>query len=132
MTAIAHSADRYLHIGTVEDRLRLAHPETTAGTHREQEFAPAQERLLIEENPFSPAKTSEPRASMASCSACLRRGFERDTLQVLVTGVENRTLGPMLVNRDEGHGVGFVGARAERHHAQLHRRRPRHARRRPM
>ena len=110
VTSIAHSTDRYLHIGAVEDRLRLAHPETTAGTTVEREFAPAQERLLIEENPFSPAKTSDTARTHGELFSVLRRGFERETLQVLVTGVENRTLGPMLVNRDEGHGVGFVGA----------------------
>ena len=110
VTAIAHSADRYLHIGTVEDRLRLAHPETTAGVAVTKEFAPAAERMLIEENPFSPAKTSDTARTHGELFSVLRRGFERETLQVLVTGVENRTLGPMLVNRDEGHGVGFVGA----------------------
>ena len=40
----------------------------------------------------------------------LRRGFDRQTLEVKITGVESRTVGPMLVNRDEGHGVGYSGA----------------------
>jgi hypothetical protein len=108
--SIAHSTDRYLHIGTVEDRLRLAHPEIVSGKPVEREFAPAQERLLIEENPFSAVKTGDVARQHGELFSVLRRGFERETLQVLVTGVENRTVGPMLVNRDEGRGVGFVGA----------------------
>jgi hypothetical protein len=30
-------------------------------------------------------------------------------LQVRFTGKENKTIGPMIVNRDEGHGVGYAG-----------------------
>src|SRR5262249_15414195 len=39
-----------------------------------------------------------------------RKGFERAILQVRVTGLEDKTVGPMVVNRDEGHGVGFSQA----------------------
>jgi hypothetical protein len=108
--SIAHSSDRYLHSATVEDRLRLAHPEIADGTTVQREFAPARERLLVEENPLSAVKTGDVGRKHGELFSVLRRGFERETLQVLVTGVEHRTLGPMLVNRDEGHGVGFLGA----------------------
>src|SRR4029079_4010714 len=42
----------------------------------------------------------------------VRRGFERALLQVRITGMGEATpltFGPLLVNRDEGHGVGFDG-----------------------
>ncbi len=39
-----------------------------------------------------------------------RRGFGRSLLQIHVTGIGNRTIGPMLVNRDEGLGIGFAGS----------------------
>jgi hypothetical protein len=108
--SIAHSGDRYLHTAAVEDRLRLAFPKTEGTQTVEQEFAPAQERLLIEENPLTPATTGNVARKHGELFSVLRRGFERQTLSVHVTGVENRTVGPMLVNRDEGHGVGFSGA----------------------
>jgi hypothetical protein len=92
---VGHSADRYLHTAEVQDRLRL-------GT-----LAPSTERLLIEENPLTPAQTGDIGRKHAELFSVLRRGFDRQTLEVKITGVENRTVGPMLVNRDEGHGVGF-------------------------
>lgn len=108
--SIAHSSDRYLHSAVVVDRLRLSFPAVVNGKPIEREFAPAEEHLLIEENPFVPARTGDAGRKHGELFSVLRRGFERATLQVLITGVENRTVGPMLVNRDEGHGVGFIGA----------------------
>lgn len=110
VTSIAHSSDRYLHSAVVEDRLRLARPTTVDSEPAPADFAPADERLLVEENPLVPAKTDDAGRKHGELFSVLRRGFERATLQVLIAGVENRTVGPMLVNRDEGHGVGFFGA----------------------
>ena len=109
VTSFSHSGDRYLHIAQVQDRLRLTRPRTVDGRTVDEEFAPAPERLLIEENPLTPAKTGEIARTHRELFSVLRRGFERETLEVRITGVENRTVGPMLVNRDEGHGVGFTG-----------------------
>jgi hypothetical protein len=39
----------------------------------------------------------------------VRRGFGREILQIEVAGLGGGTFGPMLVNRDEGRGVGFFG-----------------------
>ena len=108
--SVAHSSDRYLHTAVVEDRLRLAFPTVVNGKPAEQVFAPVEEHLLIEENPLVPVRTGDAGRKHGELFSVLRRGFERATLQVLVTGVENRTIGPMLVNRDEGHGVGFIDA----------------------
>jgi hypothetical protein len=76
----------------------------------EQDIAPAAEELLLEENPLTQAKTGDVGRKHAELFSVLRRGFETATIEVRVTGVENRTVGPMLVNRDEGRGVGFSGA----------------------
>jgi len=108
--SVVHSSDRYLHSAVVEDRLRLAFPAVVNGKPAEQEFALAEEHLLVEENPLVPARTGDAGRKHGELFSVPRRGFERATLQVMVTGVVNRTVGPMLVNRDEGHGVGFTGA----------------------
>ncbi len=108
--SVLHSEDRYLHLAQVEDRLRLRHPEAPEASSAERELAPAVEHLLLEENPLTPTKTGDVARRHGECFSVLRRGFERETLRVLVTGVENRSHGPMLVNRDEGHGVGFIGS----------------------
>jgi hypothetical protein len=96
--SVAHSVDRYLHTAQVQDRFRLA------------DLAPAKEHLLVEENPLTPAQTGDIGRKNAELFSVLRRGFDRQTLEVKITGVESRTVGPMLVNRDEGHGVGYSGA----------------------
>ena len=110
IAAVQHSPDRYLHVADVVDRLRIAHPQEADGKAVRREFDPAEERLLVEENPLSPVRTSDEGRKHGDLFSILRRGFERETLRVIITGVEQRTLGPVLVNRDEGHGVGFVGA----------------------
>jgi hypothetical protein len=108
--ALVHDQDRYLHAARVRDRLRLRHPASGSSAPREQEFVPADEQLLVEENPHTLVVTGDQARKHAELFSVLRRGFERETLGVRITGVEERTRGPMLVNRDEGHGVGFSGA----------------------
>ena len=113
---VANSADRYWHVATVADSLRLAHavpntaPNAPAGSEIDQPLPPADELLGIEENPlWRDATDSAPRAH-AELFTVTRRGFERALLQVRITGEADHSIGPMLVNRDEGHGVGFNGA----------------------
>ena len=113
---VLHSADRYWHAASVADSLRLAHavpntaPNAPAGSEIDQALAPADELLGIEENPlWRDATDSAPRAH-AELFTVTRRGFERALLQVRITGEAGHSIGPMLVNRDEGHGVGFNGA----------------------
>jgi hypothetical protein len=112
---IEHSDDRYWHAAVVHDRLRLARPVLEPGTPDQpdrvtsQPFAPAEEVIGIEENPLWRFETDKVGRRHGELFSVLRRGFERALLQVRVTGQEGRTIGPMLVNRDEGRGVGFAG-----------------------
>jgi hypothetical protein len=92
---IVHSEDRFWHAAVVSDRLRVGG------------LAPARELLGIEENPLFRFETDQSGRKNGELSSLLRRGFERAILQVRVTGKENLTVGPMVVNRDEGHGVGY-------------------------
>lgn len=94
---VVHSADRYWHAARVTDRLRLS------------ALIPAEELLGIEENPLWRDATDHTPRSHADLFTVLRRGFERALLQVTITGSGSRTVHPMLVNRDEGHGIGFAG-----------------------
>jgi len=95
---IVHSEDRFWHAAEVSDRLRLGG------------LAPARELLGIEENPLFRFETDQSGRKDGELFSTLRRGFERALLQVRVTGKEILTVGPMVVNRDEGHGVGYSGA----------------------
>ncbi|HEU0077746.1 MAG TPA: hypothetical protein VFQ76_08880, partial [Longimicrobiaceae bacterium] len=65
--------------------------------------------LGIEENPLR-REGGEPRDWRSGESVpVLRRGFGRVMLRASVTGVGSHTVGPMLVNRDEGHGIAWAG-----------------------
>jgi hypothetical protein len=98
LATIHHSDDRYWHVAEAFDRLRVGG------------LAPARELLGIEENPLFRFETDQSGRKDGELFSLLRRGFERSVLQVRVTGKEKFTVGPMVVNRDEGHGVGFAAA----------------------
>ncbi len=63
----------------------------------------------IEENPLLDKCEGPHPRSHGGRFTLKRRGFGISRLRVQVTGVENRTVGPLLVNRDVGAGVGFAG-----------------------
>jgi hypothetical protein len=107
--AIDHSKDRFLHRAKVRDRMRLAFPVVKNNAITDTAFAPADEEILIEENPLERVETGAEPHKHADLFPVIRRGFERTLLRVIVTGTGGRTIGPMLVNRDEGKGVAFAG-----------------------
>ena len=104
--SVSHDPDRYLHIAHVTDRLRLSHP--AAGG--EEELSPSVEHILIEENPLTLVQGDGVGRKNGELFSVLRRGFDRTTLSIQFTGVEGRTVGPMLANRDEGKGIGYAGS----------------------
>jgi hypothetical protein len=106
--SIAHSTDRYLHRAKVRDRLTLTAPKLHDGVFTDEELAPAEEQVLIEENPQERRETGADPRVHGQLFSVIRRGFERTDLRVIVTGTGGRTIGPMVVNRDEGAGVGFA------------------------
>jgi hypothetical protein len=100
---IVHSADRYWHAAPAADALTIS-PGVA------DPLPPAQEFIGLEENPLWRMVTDSIDRHHAERWSLLRRGFERSLLQVRIRAADaGRTIGPMLVNRDEGHGVGFVG-----------------------
>lgn len=104
---VMHSADRYWHVARAFDRLRLTHLSANGSS---TELAPAEELVGLEENPLERTATdAAPRSHAELFAPPARRGFDRALLQVRITGEADRTVAPMLVNRDEGHGVGYDG-----------------------
>jgi hypothetical protein len=115
---IVHSDDRFWHAAAVTDRLQLTRPVPQLGADGQptgseiaERIQPATELIGLEENPLWRATTDSVGREHAKSFTIIRRGFERALLQIRITGEANgRTVGPMLVNRDEGHGVGFTGS----------------------
>ena len=105
---VQHSADRYWHAARVTDRLQLALPPAAEGA-AVVPLPVAEELLGIEENPLERSTTDALPRQHGELFTLTRRGFERALLQVRITGEGARTVAPMLVNRDEGHGVGYDG-----------------------
>lgn len=100
--ATAHSVDRYLHAATVRDRLALA-PEGGP-------VPPARTEVLgLEENPLRRAEIAPAERRHGEAFDILRKGFDPARLEIAIAGREDRTVAPMVVNRDEGRGVAFAG-----------------------
>lgn len=100
---VQHSTDRFWHAAQAFDRLRLSGPDQTA-------LPVAPELIGIEENPIWRDHFDSTLRSDGELFSRPRRGFEHALLRVQITGLPGgRSCGPMLVNRDEGHGIGFAG-----------------------
>lgn len=96
--ALFHSTDRFWHSAFVRERTPLL------------DGMPTTELIGMEENPVRREFTPETPRTSRELFSVNRRGFGRSLLQVHLTGKGNRTIEPMLVNRDEGIGIGFAGA----------------------
>ena len=115
---LEHSADYFMHAAFARDRLSLTPPPLPPLTPNGQPrilgpLAPSAEVLGLIENPLRRVGTDPVARASGELFQLIRRGFERALLRVLVTGMGETvplTFTPMLVNRDEGRGVGFAGA----------------------
>lgn len=76
-----------------------------------EEIVGVDEDLIgIEENPLRRETTTATPRKHAELFPVYRRGFGRTLLAARIEGLESRSVAPMLVNRDEGHGIGYTGA----------------------
>ena len=115
--SIVTSADRFWHAATVKDRHRLTRPVPKldndgheTATDEPATLDVAEELIGLEENPLWRATTDDTGRHHSELWSLTRRGFERALTQIRITGTDsNRSISPMVVNRDEGHGIGFVG-----------------------
>jgi hypothetical protein len=103
---IEHSKDRYWHAAPVHDNIHLNRLDEAS---KIQSILPKTEYMGIEENPRIIAKRGPAPYKHAELFHYLRKGFDDAVLEIRVLGKLNRTVSPMVVNRDEGHGVGFFG-----------------------
>lgn len=104
---IRHSTDRFWHAAEVVDQQRLTRPPTARAIGARESIAPSKELLGIEENPLTREETDELERCHTERFEVLRQGFDRALLRVRVTGLGSGAWGPMVVNRDEGHGIGY-------------------------
>lgn len=117
---LQHSDDRLWHVATVRDRLRLSRPYsaeeialgmTPPGTVVGTPVAldPADELLVLEENPTREASHGPTQRFDGSLFTLLRRGFNTVPLEIQLGGLVNQTYCPCLVNMNEGWGMGYAG-----------------------
>lgn len=74
---------------------------------------PQHEVVGLEENPLQRERHPSVECAHGALFTVRRRGFGRQVLRLQVHGIEDYTVGPMFVNRDEGRGVVFNGSVAE-------------------
>lgn len=89
---------------------RAAQVARKYGYQVEQTLPVGTQVLGIEENPLRRETYPKEECEHGHLWRVIRRGFGRELLQAGVVGREDKTVGPMVVNRDEGHGVGYFGA----------------------
>lgn len=107
---VQHSEDRFLHAAEVRDLIPLLRPVYDAAGRPDPAAVPlATEVIGLEENPTRRELTDRVERTHGELFDILRRGFTRALLQVRVHALADRTVGPRLTNRDEGHGVGWAG-----------------------
>jgi hypothetical protein len=97
--AVTHSADRWWHLAEMVDSIL----DEVDG------HAPAPEVLALEENPHVDASVPPVARSHGDRFRIRRGGLEDVTTSVIVVGIADRTVAPMVVNVDAGRGVVFEG-----------------------
>jgi len=104
-----HSSDRFVHSTFVRDRVPAPVPAPVEPP--EPPPAPTEPEIVgIIENPLRRELVELGPRAHAERFAVTRRGFGARELRAELKGIDNHCIGPMLVNRDQGRGFGFVGA----------------------
>lgn len=103
---IEHSRHRFWHAAYATDALApLLAPPAVPGT---PPVPPAIDVIGLEENPLRRETTGPQARRHGETWTLRRRGFGAVHLDVSFRGREDRTIGPMLVQRDQGVGVGLA------------------------
>ncbi|HKE20260.1 MAG TPA: hypothetical protein VKB80_35545 [Kofleriaceae bacterium] len=96
--AIRHLEGGFWHEARCSDRIRL------------DEVDPQDDLLFLEENPLRPAELAPAERKHGEKFLIRRAGFDAVATDVRVVGVQDRTMVPMVVQRDAGFGLVFAGA----------------------
>jgi hypothetical protein len=97
LTDLLHLSDGYWHIARCEDRFRVSG----------QEVPP--DPLALEENPERRKEKEHVAYRHAQRFSFLRGGFEPVPVSVVVKGIGDRTVQPMVVHLDSGVGLSYRG-----------------------
>ena len=103
---VEHTADRWWHLATCRDRVRLAAPAELVPP---PDLTPATDVLALEENPFQAADLEPTLRRHGQRFRVLRGGLEDVDVTVRVRGVGPRTSRPMVVHVDAGAGLVYEG-----------------------
>jgi hypothetical protein len=95
--AIRHLEDGFWHEARCTDRIQA------------DEVGPADDLLFLEENPLRTAELTPVERKHADKFLIRRAGFDAVETGVRVVGIQDRTMWPMVVQRDAGFGVVFAG-----------------------
>jgi hypothetical protein len=99
---VVNSADGYLHVASCTDLLTLSAPG--GGT-----IASDPDVLALEENPSRPAELAPTARASGDRFQLLRAGLDTVPVTIRVLGLDDGTVGPMVVNVDAGYGLGYLG-----------------------
>jgi hypothetical protein len=116
-TEVVHVDDRedgYWHLAHLRDLLPPDRDGGAGGAPRPAEGAPAgtppQELMALEENPFQAADIAPAPRRHGDRVLIVRSGFDVVPVSVVVVGIEDRTLAPMVVALHAGAGVVYDGS----------------------
>ncbi len=100
---IAHTDERWWHLASCRDRIRL---EPRPG----EVIEPLPDLVALEENPFRSADIAPGPRRHGQVFQVVRGGIDDVTVTVRVLGVGARTVRPMIVECHAGHGLVFEGS----------------------
>jgi hypothetical protein len=101
---IDHSEANYWHLATCRDRFCLRRP-MPQGSSAPSVLIAGQDLVALEENPFRPRSIDPVARRYGDRFRVVRGGFDVVPVTVVIRGIEDRTLNPMVVNLDTGFGV---------------------------
>jgi len=103
---VTHTEERWWHLATCRDRIRLLPGPGEA-------IEPLADLVALEENPFRNADIKPTPKKHGQIFQVIRGGIDDVTVTVRVLGVATRTVRPMVVECHAGHGLVFEGSVGE-------------------
>jgi hypothetical protein len=100
---IAHVGEDYWHIAHCNDLITLPPPEGTGPS------AATDDWLALEENPFKKTTIAPEPFVHRRIRKILRNGFDPVPVTITITGIDDRTCYPMIVDTSKGHGLYYAG-----------------------
>lgn len=105
---IAHVGDDYWHIAHCKDRMALPSKDRIdSGPAADDDW------LALEENPMKKTTIDPGGFVHGGKRKIVRNGFDPVPVTVFVTGIEDRTCFPMIVDTGKGHGLYYAGIVAD-------------------